>query len=297
MMAKLRDFNFTLQKQIRRDDSAWDYTIPNLPSTDLANASRLVKSIALYSTPRSQTIKLHMATAPCNRVTSSDSLDRFLLISFAAFRLGLGGANERQHIEAVAALETAEYISRLLKTGVIINKVHYHFFGHSNTQLKSRSCFMFAASKGEVSSKVEALGDFSAIYSASKKAKRIGLLFSVVKIAVELDPSRVEDIPDIQRGNHIYTDGCGFISSSFAKQLTQTLHIVHRNISYMPSVYQIRYRGYKGVLMLAPELPGRTFVQFRSSMRKFRDVKDFSFGLIEHSKVSSGNAWPVDIQS
>ncbi|KAJ5052606.1 hypothetical protein J3E74DRAFT_388204, partial [Bipolaris maydis] len=66
----------------------------------------------------------------------------------------------------------------MLVSGLTINGVTYNFFGHSNSQLKSRSCFLYAASKEEISIKVEAMGDFSKLKSVGKKAKRIGLLFS-----------------------------------------------------------------------------------------------------------------------
>lgn len=62
---------------------------------------------------------------------------------------------------------------------------------------------------------------------------------------------------------------------------------MHRNIRYLPSVYQIRYRGYKGVLTLSSALTGATLVHFRSSMRKFNEAKDCSLSIIDHSKVST----------
>jgi hypothetical protein len=66
----------------------------------------------------------------------------------------------------------------MLVTGISINNTKYHFFGHSNSQLKSRSCFLYAASKDEIFAKINTMGDLSKLKSVGKKAKRIGLLFS-----------------------------------------------------------------------------------------------------------------------
>jgi hypothetical protein len=146
---------------------------------------------------------------------------------------------------------------------------------------------MYAASKEEISAKIEAMGDFSRLKSVGKKAKRIGLLFSSAEIALDLPPERCRDIDDVKRDDYVFTDGCGLISSQLARQLAQRRNIIHRNQRYLPSVFQIRYRGYKGVLTLDPTLQGMEQVQFRESMRKFKDASDHSFAVVDYSKVRS----------
>lgn len=84
--------------------------------------------------------------------------------------------------------------------------------------------------------------------------KRIGLLFSAGEVATQLQPDRCEDIPDIIKGDYMFTDGCGLISSHMARLLVQKLNICFRNKRYNPSIFQTRYRGYKGVLELEPKL-------------------------------------------
>ncbi|KAI0359481.1 RdRP-domain-containing protein [Trametes cingulata] len=52
---------------------------------------------------------------------------------------------------------------------------------------------------------------------------------------------------------------------------------------YTPSVFQIRYKGYKGVLMLHPELRKECVTQFRASQRKFRATNDNTFSVVAYS--------------
>ena len=70
---------------------------------------------------------------------------------------------------------------------------------------------MYAASKADIASKVEALGDFTHLKSVTKKAKRIGLLFSNAEVALTLSLGRCEDIDDIEREKCIFIDGRGLM--------------------------------------------------------------------------------------
>lgn len=288
-------FRATLQELIDPTDNSWSYDIPNLPPSQQSNAARLIKYVSFVSSDSKQHMQLRFQVPPENRATRGEQLDRLLLISFSDFRLRWPSLADGI-LRTATAKETGDYITRLLVAGLSINGVQYHFFGHSNSQLKSRSCFMYAASKAEISAKIEAMGDLSKLKTVGKKAKRIGLLFSSAEMALSLDPSRCKDIEDVTLGDYIFTDGCGLISTQLASQLVQRRKIVFRGQRYMPSVFQIRYRGYKGVLTLDssfdidPTLnkqPRQLQVLFRDSMRKFKDAPDHTFSVVDYSKVSS----------
>ncbi|KAF1828997.1 RdRP-domain-containing protein [Decorospora gaudefroyi] len=283
-MPKLRSFCATLQGHLDPDDKLWSYDIKDLPHPHGTNAAALAKFVSVVSSPAKQSIQLRFANPPENRVTRGEDFSRLLLISFADFRLQWPPSSPEGSPRQATARETGDYITRLLVTGLVINGVAYHFFGHSNSQLKSRSCFMYAAPKVDISAKIEAMGDLSKLKSVGKKAKRIGLLFSTAEMALILSPDRCEDIDDIKTGDYMFTDGCGLISPLLACQLVQRRNIVHRSKRYLPSVFQIRYRGYKGVLTLDPTLPPQIQAQFRDSMRKFKDAPDHSFSVVAYSK-------------
>ena len=283
--ANPKAFQQTLQESIQLEDQAWIYTIPNLPHT-----SNLIKSISLTSNNTKQEITLRLQQCSPNRAILNYPPDRFINISFADFKLRVPipttETGEEARTKPATARESSEYIVRLLRAGIYLNDVHYNFYGHSNSQLKSRTCFLFAAPAPEVSKLVESLGEFTKMKTVAKKSKRIGLLFSVAKAAMNLSPDRCQDIPDVEAQDYIFTDGCGLISKHLARELSRILKIAFRNVRYTPSVYQIRYRGYKGVLMLDPKMEPRTWVKFRKSMKKFHGGDDHSFAVVEHSKVN-----------
>ena len=289
--SKLSGWSRTLQTSITPEDTTWSYAVPDLPRSDVLNDAGLMKTILVLSNETKQSIDLRFSKTSPNRAIDNGRLDCFISISFEQFRLQLplpqdhtNGANATK---SASHKESADYVVRLLRHGIILNNVQYHFYGHSNSQLKSKTCFLCQGSKAQISIAVEQLGDFSKLKSVAKKAKRIGLLFSAAQMATKLRPDRCQDIPDITKGDYNFTDGCGLISTHLAKLLVQRAHIRYRNRRYTPSVFQIRYRGYKGVLMLEPKLHGQILAQFRDSMRKFKGGDDLSFSVVDCSKPYS----------
>ena len=292
-MGNLRSFRAVLQVGIDPETTSWDYSVPNLPQAKQADSAGLVKCLSFTSTESKQEVVLRFETAPSNRVTRQEPLQKFLLLSLADFRLRWPAKSPEHPSRSATSKENGAYTTRLLTTGITLNGTHYHFYGHSNSQLKSRSCFLYSASKEKIAAKIEAMGDLSKLKSVAKKAKRIGLLFSSAEMALTLSPERCEDIEDVKRDDYVFTDGCGLIAPQLAKQLAKSRKIIFRNKRYTPSVFQIRYRGYKGVLTFDPTLQKQVLVQFRESMRKFKDASDHSFAVVDYSKVRSCPTWCV----
>lgn len=288
--SNLATFRYKLQNRISLDDREWKFQVPNLPSARLLDDKRLVKTVSLITTRGRNEIVLTLESAEDNRAIRADPLNRFLVVSIAEFRHQLRpqDSNTAVALQPQTPRECADYATRLLKAGIFLQGVHYNFYGHSNSQLKSRTCFLYAAPREVISGKVEALGDFAKIKTVAKKAKRIGLLFSTAKVAMTVSPDRVEDIPDIESADYIFTDGCGLVSPRLAQELARTVGIVFRDRRYTPSVLQIRYRGYKGVVTVDPSMASntKTLLKMRKSMKKFAGGDDHSFSLVEHSKVN-----------
>ncbi|RWA08171.1 hypothetical protein EKO27_g6937 [Xylaria grammica] len=286
---KLGSFEQTLQ-DVSLADSQWKYDNLALPDPRVLDETGYVKFLTLISgttpssTPYSRVVIKLQKFNP-NRATHGLRPSSLLLVSSSSFRPRHNVADEGGEYKRWTRKESTGYIVKFLRTGIELQGVHYHFYGHSNSQLKSRTCLLWAASKEEISRRIESFGAFGKMKTVGKKAKRIGLLFSAADAATTVDPSRCEDIPDVENDNYVFTDGCGLISPRFAQELSRILRLNFRDKRYSPSVFQLRYRGYKGVVMVDPTMKnGRTLLKFRKSMNKFSGGEDMSFAVVESSK-------------
>ncbi|KAK4442628.1 RNA dependent RNA polymerase-domain-containing protein [Podospora aff. communis PSN243] len=282
-----RKYQATLQDTISMSDHEWSYALPNFPAPSDTNKLGLVKNISLKTTGTRHAVKLNFQQASMNRALRSDPLSSFVSISIADFhtRSLRHATGEVIGTQPATPRECTDYVVEMLRSGITLQGIHYNFYGHSNSQLKSRSCFLFAASKEEIYAKVEALGEFSKMKTVQKKAKRIGLLFSSAEVAKIIDPKWCQDIPDIESADYIFTDGCGLIAPKLVRQLADKANITFRNQRYYPSVLQIRYRGYKGVVTVDPRMKeGTPLLRLRKSMKKFNGGDDHSFSVVQSSK-------------
>ncbi|TFK70694.1 RNA-directed RNA polymerase [Pluteus cervinus] len=274
----------TLRESPGKDDDSWIFTVPpqalTVPPGRKGIHGKFIKFAA-------NGITFHMEKFPSNRILHADDPTKFILLSFGDLRFPETGLRT-----------VAEYISRLMETGLILNGIQYRFYHHSNSQLRGRSCFVRQANTdAELDNRIYQYGDFGKIMNAAKRAKRIGLLFSEAQIDYELDPKLVGDIADITTGDEVFSDGCGLISKRLAIQLAKAKGIIFRGFRYTPVVVQIRYRGYKGVLMLHPDLDveKQHLAEFRKSMKKFTATSNNTFSVVDYSKPYSFGRLNKDI--
>ncbi|KAJ7258423.1 RNA dependent RNA polymerase-domain-containing protein [Mycena haematopus] len=271
----------TLQAKPSKDDDSWRFTVSQevlLPSRNAKQPGLLGKLIKFTA----DAITLDIQRLPSNRILQTDDRSKFILLSFGDLRF------PETPIKA-----TGDYISRLFKAGLFLNGVQYRFYHHSNSQLRSRSCFLREAnSDAELDDRIYRLGDFQRLMSAAKRAKRIGLLFSEAQLDYNLNPNLVKDIEDIQLGDELFSDGCGLISKYLAVELAKSKKIIFRGVRYTPCVFQIRPKSnYTGVLMLHPKLDEirrttreqNNLIHFRYSMKKFTATQNTTFSVVDHS--------------
>ncbi|UJR30133.1 hypothetical protein I4U23_017674 [Adineta vaga] len=189
-----------------------------------------------------------------------------------------------------------DYFQEIFERGIDFNGYKYHLFGSSNSQLKEHSFwFIKSLSLDEIHRKRQILGQFDQIRNLGTYVARLGLWFSktdstnikLIYCSNEREFStRVQQgemcvvmIEDIERNNYCFTDGCGLISKGLAKLIQET----QEKLDVLPSAYQIRLAGCKGLIILDPQ---STFQQFymkiRPSMKKFEcnhwflDICDYS---------------------
>ena len=164
------------------------------------------------------------------------------------------------------AQDVKDFCGSVLERGIHWNQRVYLFLGHSETQLKKKSCYLLNESHEEIHQLLALFGDFLGEENVEKRARKIGMLFSPLKETQPLDTTQYKLEPDIEHGvfrSYTFTDGCGFMSSEFSSEVQKTL-----KLGYQPSVVQVRYRGIEGLLVLKEDLT-EVKVQFHYSMQKF----------------------------
>lgn len=138
------------------------------------------------------------------------------------------------------------YVSHILNKGVEFCGEMFYYLGHSNSQLKDKTCYLFRGSLIEIHELLAEFSDFSSISKVPKRAKRIGLLFSGFNKSISLHVDEYEDIDDVENNGYNFTDGCGLMGEAFCKEIQRT-----HNLNYQPSVVQIRYQGLSTTIRLS----------------------------------------------
>ena len=162
------------------------------------------------------------------------------------------------------------YIRDVLHKGLFINGEEFQFLGCSSSGLKGRKCYLLKGNVEDVRVVLEQCGNFSKIKMVSKRLKRISMLFSVaMKTGVDVPDDKVELIDDIETPGGNFTDGCGLVGLNLAGKLARGCGaIIESPEDGIPTVFQIRFHGCKGILMKSPHIDTDS-MQIRGSMKKF----------------------------
>ena len=211
-----------------------------------------------------------------NRVTRhfKDKVDNFLRVSFV---------EEDWEETSATALTTGfdKELSRVydrflqvMRKGVQLGGKKYEFLAFSSSQLRERSFWMFA-STGDITPAFirEWMGNFLSIRNVAQCAARMGQCFSSSTPTLEVPSRELELIDDVERVDgrtnltYCFSDGIGKISEDFAKQVGRKCGLRRTGVSMVPSAFQIRYGGYKGVVAVDPYSQYK--LSLRPSMRKF----------------------------
>lgn len=182
------------------------------------------------------------------------------------------------------------FIIDILKKGIECNGAQYHYLGQSHTQLRNKTCFMMDASICEIYSLLAEFGNFEEIFPVARRVQKIAPLFLPFSHSLELKPDEFDVIDDVVStlGTYVFTDGCGLMSPEFAREV-QEMH----NLSYVPSVVEVRSKHYSGLLVRYDEMPSlRVKVLFRNSMADLdtplEDVSEVtSVGIVSFSRPYS----------
>ncbi|KAK2460832.1 hypothetical protein APHAL10511_007302 [Amanita phalloides] len=184
-----------------------------------------------------------------------------------------------------------ERVGGFLKYGFELAGRRFEFLAYSNSALRSHSVWfmnpfehprkgytrprrkMCLVNAGFIR---ETIGDFKGtklLRCPSKYAARLGQAFTATDPSVRISREEFEEVPDIGEGDYLHTDGVGTISKSLGDKIWEILKLPGTRV-VQPSVYQIRFMGYKGVVSVDEKLDeeGKGIqMRLRNSMRKFEN--------------------------
>lgn len=219
-------------------------------------SARITPSTIHYSTP---------SVDISNRVIRyfTEYADRFLRVRFMDEKF-IGRINSTSDNTMD---EVFTRIKRTLANGIIIGDRHYEFLAFGNSQFREHGAYFFAPLPGLTAANIRAwMGHFNDIRNVAKYAARLGQCFSTTR-AVAGCPVQVCKINDVVRNGYTFSDGVGRISKFLAQMATSELKI-KTLIGDIPSVFQFRLGGSKGILTVSSEAQ-RQEVHIRSSQDKF----------------------------
>ncbi|XP_042972640.1 probable RNA-dependent RNA polymerase 1 [Carya illinoinensis] len=139
-----------------------------------------------------------------------------------------------------------------LRNGIVIGDKKFEFLAFSSSQVRENSVWMFASRPGLTAADIrEWMGDFRDIRNVAKYAARLGQSFGSSRETASVGIDEIEFIPDVEvkkgQVTYCFSDGIGKISPELAREVASKLRC-----SSVPSAFQIRYAGYKGVVAVDP---------------------------------------------
>lgn len=201
----------------------------------------------------------------------ADYIDNFIRVSFLDEELeklySTDLSPRANNLTGVNKTAIYTRILSVLKNGIVIGNKKFEFLAFSSSQLRDNSAWMFA-STGRINAADirEWMGDFSSIKNVAKYAARLGQSFGSSKESLSVaqhEVAKIADVEVIRNGvRYIFSDGIGKISAEFAKRVSKKC-----GYDFIPSAFQIRYGGYKGVVAVDPTSTMK--LSLRNSMCKF----------------------------
>ncbi|KAM0676283.1 hypothetical protein GVAV_000246 [Gurleya vavrai] len=178
-----------------------------------------------------------------NRVLRNFNKDNIIRISFREEDGNLVKKGEKYDTTCIY-----DNIKRYMKEGIIIGPKRYFFLAMSSSQLKLHSAwFISPYFNDDILIGADFIrswiGDFKAIKNIGKYAMRLGQALSSTIETITIDQIIIED--DIERNGYCFSDGIGRIDYNTALKVSKLL-----KIKDVPSAFQIRIGGFKGVISL-----------------------------------------------
>ncbi|KAI1772740.1 RdRP-domain-containing protein [Hypoxylon cercidicola] len=162
-------------------------------------------------------------------------------------------------------------VHRTLQNGIRIGGRHFQYLATGNSQFRENGAYFFCPTEFLTCDNIRNwMGDVNHIRVVAKYASRLGQCFSTTK-APKASPigQTIVPIKDIEHNGWCFTDGVGKIAPNRAVFLVQTLsNNMDKSRKSIPSAFQFRLGGSKGILVQWPDIPFNE-VHLRPSQNKF----------------------------
>ncbi|KAI8545560.1 hypothetical protein RHMOL_Rhmol07G0048800 [Rhododendron molle] len=223
-----------------------------------------------------------------NRVLRNyhEDIDNFLRVSFVDEELGkLFSTDLSPRVASSSEERRTDVYRRILSTlrdGIVIGDKKFDFLAFSSSQLRENSAWMFASRPGLTAADIRKwMGDFREIRNVAKYAARLGQSFSSSRETLNVGRHERVMIPDVEIVRdgikYVFSDGIGKLSPDFARSVAKKCGINNS----IPSAFQIRYGGYKGVVAVDPASTVK--ISLRKSMLKY-DSENTKLDVLAWSK-------------
>ncbi|CAF4060655.1 unnamed protein product, partial [Rotaria sordida] len=218
-------------------------------------------------------------------------VERFLLVHFR---------DEDNRQLRVSNANIKGRLRNSMQNGIELFNKKFKYMGASTGQMKEKA-FWFIDLPSPLKNIQEAhkiLGDFSDIKNIATYIARVGQYFSSTW-PVNIKLTEIEDkkairsnnnlnyvlkIDDIERNKYCFTDGIGKISWGLAGRIAQKMKIPIYCQEDIPSAFQIRVAGCKGMVAIDPESTlNDYYIHIRKSMNKF-DGGDWNLEICEYAR-------------
>ncbi|CAO2187458.1 unnamed protein product [Urochloa humidicola] len=161
-------------------------------------------------------------------------------------------------------------IQTILADGFYMCGRKYSFLAFSSNQLRNRSAWFFAEDGTTTAASIrEWMGQFPS-KNVAKHTARMGLCFTSSFPTVLIQPDETELLEDVNHNGYNFSDGIGMITPKLALEVAKMLPLTD---NYVPSAFQIRFAGFKGVVAVWPrEDEEARWLSLRPSMKKFESA-------------------------
>lgn len=165
-------------------------------------------------------------------------------------------------------LKVFNRVYQCLRYGIKIGDRHFEYLASGNSQFRENGAYFFAPTKYLKTEDVrKSMGTLDNIKSISKYASRLGQCFSTTRAIRHANLKAIE-IDDVEYKGHNFTDGVGKITQYVASLIASELRLPNTGQG-VPSVFQFRMGGAKGVVSVWSDIKDMREMQLRPSQWKF----------------------------